>query len=208
MARIKAGEREQVLGQTHEKLLEAAAAEFARKGFDAANINEISLAAGFAKGTVYNYFPSKRELILALIDETAVLHYDGIAGEVGGEPDPARRLERFFECGFGFITAHLARMRVMVNVIYGADMALKEHIFKAYQPLFAWVSREVIAYGVAAGRFRLVDPVAMGKLLLTIYLGTASHVTDDGFFFIKAQQVAEFARDALVIERREENLQG
>ena len=37
----------------------------------------------------------------------------------------------------------------------------------------------------------------MGRLLLTLYLGTASHVSDEGFFFIPAQQVAEFARQAL-----------
>ena len=193
MARTKAGVRD----QTRQKLLAAAAVEFARKGFDAANINEISLAAGFAKGTIYNYFASKRDLMQELVSESAVLHHAFITAQAGAEPDPLRRLERFFESGFAFVGANLARMRVMVNIIYGADLRLKEHIFQAYQPLFAWVGREVVAYGVAAGCFRPVEPMAMGRLLLTLYLGTASHVSDEGFFFIPAQQVAEFARQAL-----------
>ena len=35
-------------------LLKKAAEEFAQKGFDKANINEISRSAGYASGTVYN----------------------------------------------------------------------------------------------------------------------------------------------------------
>ena len=44
------------------KLLEAATAEFAAKGFDGARVDDISLAAGLGKGTIYNYFESKHEV--------------------------------------------------------------------------------------------------------------------------------------------------
>ena len=44
------------------RLLEAATAEFAAKGFDGARVDDISLAAGLGKGTVYNYFESKQEV--------------------------------------------------------------------------------------------------------------------------------------------------
>ena len=44
------------------KLLEAATAEFAAKGFDGARVDDISLAAGLGKGTIYNYFESKQEV--------------------------------------------------------------------------------------------------------------------------------------------------
>src|SRR5262249_27100729 len=36
-----------------------------------ANIDAISLAAGYAKGTVYNYFASKEELFLAVVEEAS-----------------------------------------------------------------------------------------------------------------------------------------
>ena len=54
MARIKKSEREQVMETNRQLLLDAAAGEFAREGYSGANINRISQAAGFAKGTVYN----------------------------------------------------------------------------------------------------------------------------------------------------------
>jgi len=74
MPRHKDAEREQVMSQTRQLLLEAAAEEFAREGYAGANINRISRAAGFAKGTIYNYFSSKRALMLALIDAIAETH--------------------------------------------------------------------------------------------------------------------------------------
>jgi AcrR family transcriptional regulator len=54
---------------TRARLLAAAAEEFGRVGLARANVDAISLAAGYAKGTIYNYFPSKEELFLAVVDE-------------------------------------------------------------------------------------------------------------------------------------------
>jgi AcrR family transcriptional regulator len=44
------------------RILEAAAAEFAKYGFDATNVESIALRADIGKGTIYNYIGSKDEL--------------------------------------------------------------------------------------------------------------------------------------------------
>ena len=49
------------------RLLEAAAAEFAAKGLDGARVDDISLAAGLGKGTIYNYFESKHEVFREVV---------------------------------------------------------------------------------------------------------------------------------------------
>jgi len=49
-----------------EKILKAALEVFARKGY-AATIPEIARLAGVAAGTIYIYYPSKRELFIAVI---------------------------------------------------------------------------------------------------------------------------------------------
>lgn len=46
----------------HAEILEAARRVFAEKGFDQACVDDIAHAAGVAKGTVYLYYPSKRDL--------------------------------------------------------------------------------------------------------------------------------------------------
>jgi AcrR family transcriptional regulator len=197
MPRLKKDEREQVLSKTRQLLLDAAAEEFARQGYARANINRISIAAGFAKGTIYNYFASKRELMLALIEATAETHVDWMVGQVEEEEDPRRRLERFFEAGFAFVSGHLAQARVMINTIYGPDVEFKQHMWGAYQPLFEFVGRGIIAAGIARGLFRQVAPDATATLLMTIYLGTASQVSEEGRIWLDPGQVADFALNAL-----------
>src|SRR5215207_10383484 len=77
--------------ETHRtRLLEAAAAEFADAGVDGANVNRISLAAGLAKGTIYNYFPSKRDLFLAVVREASSRAATGAEALDGDTPTDER----------------------------------------------------------------------------------------------------------------------
>jgi AcrR family transcriptional regulator len=50
------------------QILKAALEVFSRKGYAAATIPEIARAAGVATGTIYIYYPSKRELFVAVIN--------------------------------------------------------------------------------------------------------------------------------------------
>lgn len=47
------------------EILQAARQVFAEKGFTAATVDDVAEAAGLAKGTLYLYFPSKREIYMA-----------------------------------------------------------------------------------------------------------------------------------------------
>ena len=51
-----------------ERLLEAAAAVFARRGYAEASAEAISREAGMSKATFYEHFANKEECILALFD--------------------------------------------------------------------------------------------------------------------------------------------
>ncbi|MBW7881383.1 MAG: TetR/AcrR family transcriptional regulator [Caldilineaceae bacterium] len=180
------------MNETRQLLLEAATDEFARKGYAEANVNQISQTAGFAKGTIYNYFVSKRALMLALIDEIARLHLEFVAGPVQAEQEASRRVKAFFTAGFDFVSSHLSKARVMVNNLYGPDAEFKEVMYYAYQPMFDLVSREIIEYGMAQGVFRQVEPISTANLFMTIYLGTASQVDEMGKSWLDGAQVADF----------------
>ena len=200
MPRPSRAVREQVLSGTRQRLLQAAAAEFAREGYVGANINRISQAAGFAKGTIYNYFPSKQALLEELLSVTARVHYEFISEAVLAEESPSGRLIAFFESGFDYVKEYLSPARVMVNVVYGVNDAFKVHLYQAYMPMFQFMALEIITPGVLQGIFRQVDPAATSNLLMTIYLGTASQVTDEGEFYLNPGQVADFALNSLLKE--------
>ncbi len=189
--------REKTLSRTRQQLLDAAAVEFACDGYVGANINRISQAAGFAKGTIYNYFPSKQALMLALIDGIAAAHVDFILQQVEPEEDPTRRLERFFSAGFAFVEHHPAQAQVIINVIYGPDGEFKQRAYQTYDRLFTLITQDIVEAGVARGDFRAVDPDLTAALLMTIYLGGCSQLDSEGKIWLDPGQVAAFILDGL-----------
>ena len=73
--------------QTTAKLLKAAGAVFARRGYHAATLDEIAQRAGVSKGALYYNFASKEDLFLALLTDRL--------GEGPADLEEfARRLER------------------------------------------------------------------------------------------------------------------
>lgn len=200
MPRHKDAERENVISETRQLLLEAAAQEFAREGFKGANINRISIAAGFAKGTVYNYFESKRALMLSLIDEIAAGHLKHMTQDVLSEEEPARRMECFFEAGFSWVTDNLPQARVLFSTLNGPDVEFKTRMYEAYLPMFQMVSQEILALGIEGGIFRQVEPVSTAGLIMNIYLGTGSQVNEQGQQWFPPQQVSDFILRSLQAE--------
>lgn len=55
--------------ETYHKLISAAAACFAEKGFNATSVREIAIRAGISQGAMYTYFASKDALIAAIVLE-------------------------------------------------------------------------------------------------------------------------------------------
>jgi AcrR family transcriptional regulator len=85
--------RDRKAREMRRKILWAARELFTARGFDAVTMDEISQSADVARGTVFNYFPTKESLCQGL-GELAVeqIQEEIAAGEVAGL-GPAERIE-------------------------------------------------------------------------------------------------------------------
>jgi TetR/AcrR family transcriptional regulator, fatty acid metabolism regulator protein len=92
-----------MFGKTNKKavdkrsiILEAALKTFVKRGYPSTKVAEIASEAGVAEGTLYNYFQSKEDLLLALFDEK----WGGIISEIRGKiarlDDPNKKLKAIF----------------------------------------------------------------------------------------------------------------
>ena len=197
MPRHKDEERNQVMKETRRRLLDAATAEFAREGYNGANVNRISRAAGFAKGTIYNYFPSKRALMLSLIDLIATSHHQFVAEQIRQEEDPVRCLHRFFQAGTEWITHNLSQGKVMLTMLNGPDAQFKLQMWQGYQPMHQLIIADILVPGMAQGTFRPEDPARVAGLLMTLYLGIGSTVDEQGRSHLAPEWIAEFVLGGL-----------
>lgn len=171
MPRYKKTEREQLLAEARRKLLDAAVAEFAAQGYAQANINRISRAAGFAQGTIYNYFPSKHALLAAVVGDIAARQRDLVLQGAAIAPTPAARLERFLAAGFAFAQGFPAASQFVAAALYGADPEARTLAQHAYEPLASYVEREIVLAGQQEKLFRQVDAKLAAAAILAVYLG-------------------------------------
>ena len=95
------------------QLLESALEVFVAQGYHAAAMDDIAERAGVSKPVLYQHFPGKLDLYLALLDK----HCDTLeslvraALEVGGDNEV--RVERTIAAYFEFVTSEGAAFRMV-----------------------------------------------------------------------------------------------
>lgn len=83
------GLRERKKAQSRQAILAAAHELFLKKSYDETIIEEIAERADLAVGTLYNYFPSKGELLLALIADSDERYLRGAQKLISNPPKRA-----------------------------------------------------------------------------------------------------------------------
>jgi AcrR family transcriptional regulator len=136
---------------TRARLLTAAAEEFGRVGFERASVDAISLEAGFAKGTIYNYFPSKEELFLAVVEAASG---QAKASAPAREDAAARERLRLVLAGFcSWAAQHDAFARVLVRECLMGTPALHARVIVAEAPFMGELAA-ILREGAEAGELR------------------------------------------------------
>jgi AcrR family transcriptional regulator len=121
----------------HERLLEAAAAEFARVGFDRANLDTITRSASVAKGTVYLYFASKTALFVAVLQELQRRLEMTLAESKSIGQDPADPLRFFIRAHLALADAAPDLFRCYTSALFGVNRDFQS----AALSIFTWQTR-------------------------------------------------------------------
>jgi TetR/AcrR family transcriptional regulator, transcriptional repressor for nem operon len=85
-------------GKSRDQLLEQGLSLFSTRGYAATGVQDITDAAGVPKGSFYNYFGSKEEFAIAVLDRyraAAQLHFTSALAD--GHSSPLKRLRHFLE---------------------------------------------------------------------------------------------------------------
>src|SRR3982751_82998 len=95
------------------QLLQAAQDVFVAQVFPAAAMDDIADRAGVSKPVLYQHFPGKRELYLALLEEHVSELADRVAEAMGGTDDNRARVDGAVGAYFAFIDAEGGAFRVV-----------------------------------------------------------------------------------------------
>jgi AcrR family transcriptional regulator len=155
----------QTKARNRSRLLEAAAEAFARSGFDGANINDISQAAGFSKGAVYGYFASKEALLLAVIEEACARTVADVP-QLDEQASTAERLRMVLSSDVDWARRHPALEQVLLRELFSGSPDRYQQVVAAAAPYVERVA-EILAEGVGRGEIRRDVPVEQLALIFT-----------------------------------------
>jgi AcrR family transcriptional regulator len=195
--RYKDDNRQQMMADTRTRLMNAAVQEFAREGYEAASINRITQSAGVATGTIYNYFPGKKELMLAVLSEFGAAHCAYIDEQIHQVDDLVLRMKCLMDVCFDYVKDNPHQSKVLFAMMQGTNRIFKEHLCEVYQPMFNLIVQEILVPGMQQGIFQVSDPVSTTMMIMTFYLGVGSTVDDNGETPIDLKEVAGFVLRAL-----------
>jgi AcrR family transcriptional regulator len=116
-----AGRREQQKQQRRAAILRAASRLFASRGYAETGMQDIARRARLAVGTLYNYFPSKPEIVLALVERDVVDALTAGEAVIKRPPrDPVAAVTALLELDFAPLARH---DRALWRELVGAAMA-------------------------------------------------------------------------------------
>jgi AcrR family transcriptional regulator len=153
-------------------IVEAAAAVFAERGFQAARVADVAERAGIGKGTVYEYFRSKEDLFLAVFHAFEAGPLDAAAARL--EPRPASAaafLRRFADTTLTALQDGLYLYPLTMEFWSAAATSeLKDRLMAEFRDLYTRYRgflSGVIREGVATGEFTPhVDPERIAAALV------------------------------------------
>jgi AcrR family transcriptional regulator len=171
-------------GEKRPLILRAATEVFAEQGFNSVTVAAIADRAGIGKGTVYEYFSSKDELLFAVFEWMNEGIFDRIHGLIEVAGTTLERLRSLLDLG-AQITREQMEMQAVVLDFWSASRGTKVEerynqaclaTFRSYRRLVANVIRE----GQAAGEIRSnIDPEAVATMVVAAMDGLGVQIFFD-----------------------------
>ena len=140
-------------GNKRERILHAAVRVFAKKGFHATRVSEIAAAAGVADGTIYLYFKSKDELLVALFEDRVDRLLRFLEEELPLRESAQEKLRRIIELQLQLLEGERDLAEVITVILRQSTKLMKEHAVAMFTTYLDAIAR-VVAGGQAAGELR------------------------------------------------------
>jgi len=158
---------EQMREATRQRIMRVAAGEFARLGFDQANINVIAEQAGIGKGTIYLYFENKRDLFLEMLRSIAQAQLTVIRVALAPEGTLRQRLERLFRAFARLAEEESDNFNVYMSALYGVNRAFQAEATKLLRDYVAVIAL-MLEQSQARGEIRSHQIEATALMVLSL----------------------------------------
>ncbi len=161
------------------QLLDAALEVFVSQGYHAAAMDEIAERAGVSKPVLYQHFPGKLELYLALLDESVDTLVEAVRDALRSNPDPKQRVAATFGAYFEFVGGEGRAYRLVFESDLSNETAVRDRLDRGTRECAEMVSqavREDAGLSHDEAHLLSVGMVGMAQITARYWLGTRDHI--------------------------------
>jgi len=137
----------------------------ARDGAKGVTMDNVALAAGVAKGTLYAYFKDKQDLLKAAIDSSVAPMVEELNAILNEQASPDKIVRKFIERHLTYFEDHRSFFQILVYDRMMAQARLRRYKSCRYQDMLHSFA-EVFERGMDQGLFRRADALKIAAMLI------------------------------------------
>jgi AcrR family transcriptional regulator len=165
--------------QRRAQLLESALEVFVAQGYHAAAMDDIAERAGVSKPVLYQHFPGKLELYLALLDASCDDIIDNCRSALESTHDNKQRVEATMDVFFTYVAGDSGAFRLVFESDLTNEPAVREMVDRVTNQcadMIAHVIREDTGLPDDASRLLAVSLVGMAQVSARFWLSESGRI--------------------------------
>jgi TetR/AcrR family fatty acid metabolism transcriptional regulator len=182
------------VGNKRERIIAAAGTLFGDKGYHNTTTAEIAESAGVAAGTIYIYFSSKEELLVAVFEEFLGVHMDRLREGIAREVGPEAKLRRLLTLGLELLEQNPDSARIFLSQLRQSTSMIKM-VAKRSSRAYKDIVESVLEEGMRAGFCRQMNLRSASSMLFGAFQNLVlDWVADDCSYHLagQADELADF----------------
>lgn len=174
MPKLSERKKQMVEKMMRDALYEATSSVIAEHGWPGLTMDRVAEEAGVSKGTVYNYFKDKKELVWFVITSLALDVEERVSNIITSQESCAEALSELIRKELRGRRKHGHLATAFIHAFHD-EPELREKMLSSNHPFYR-VDRmieDLFARGVEKGEFREMDPKAMQAVFNSILMGVS-----------------------------------
>ncbi|HEX2069980.1 MAG TPA: TetR/AcrR family transcriptional regulator [Actinomycetota bacterium] len=126
------------------QLLNVARRVFGKSGFHSVSMEEVANEAGVTKPILYDHFPSKKELYLALLDADLSVLHEKVRQALNSPIGNRERIRASFQAYFDFVQEEADGFRLLMQETVGAEREFRNRVEQVREQILSEVADLIV----------------------------------------------------------------
>lgn len=181
-----------------DQLVDCAISELCERGFAGTTIGSVAQRAGVSKGVVTYHFPSKNDLLMAVVASLYERGGHQIAERVETAGNSLDALLAYIDANLEFVAAHVKHVRAVIEIAGSLRRPTGELALGTAEadPVAAHL-RQLIETGLARGQFNAVNADVLAIVIRSAIDAAAARLSLDDTF-----DITDYSRGLRLLVRR------